>query len=328
MVLVLDEASLVPCAANTPALRVKRLAETLTALDRLGAPRVLRSVRDAADRDLGGGRGLRAWCFDRGTDRDAGRLVAGRLGAQPYVDGPGGLLELAEIGRAIEATVAGIPVFGAGLVALGDGALVLAQSAAWPPSRPVTVRLDVLSESEEWTEHVEVAALDSEEAVKAERQALIEQFERSVDSGAVLCQRIGEFCPRVQLGGRAVELLSPLTGTEAFFPQILRHLRALNTAAEAWAVGSPFEPAGVTFSVESKATLGHGTYGPMRDFPTPDGFPQDRWTLHTKLTGGPGARLYYKPQEFKVRGPDGVEHPELRVAVGYVGPHLATVKFN
>ena len=48
---ILDETSLVPCPSWRPAARVLGLARTLQALDGLGAPRVLRAVREAADRD-------------------------------------------------------------------------------------------------------------------------------------------------------------------------------------------------------------------------------------------------------------------------------------
>ena len=105
----LDEASLIPCTKTPLADRVRQLADTLKALDSLGAPRVLRSVRDAADRDLADGRGLRQWCFDKLTPRDAGRFVAIRLDKAPYIDGRDGLFVEAEAGRAIQPSVSGTP---------------------------------------------------------------------------------------------------------------------------------------------------------------------------------------------------------------------------
>lgn len=316
---VLDEVSLVPCPANSVPVRVRRLAETLRALDGLGVPRSLRSVRDAPDRDLGEGRGLRSWCFDRHSERDAGLLVALRLGAAPYIDGPDGLFAAAEGGRAVEADIGGTTVLGAGLVALSDGLLVMLHSDLWPPTRPVMVQLDFLDDDHEWSEDVEITAVDSEGEVAQHREVLLRKVDRSVSDGHTLVQRLGELCPRVRLGQRAEEQIAALLGTEAYFGQVIRHLRALDQAAEAWSPGTPYEPAGVTFSVESGATLDHGTYGPMRDFPAPDGFPFERWSLHTKLTGGPGARLYYRAHDN-----DG----SMVVLVGYLGSHLPTVRFG
>lgn len=99
---LLDETSLVPCSEDEPGSRIAVLAETLTSLDALGAPRVLRGVIDAADRDIGDGKGLRYWCFRRGAVDDiAGRLVASRLSKAPFIDGPAGLLAREEGSRAI-----------------------------------------------------------------------------------------------------------------------------------------------------------------------------------------------------------------------------------
>jgi hypothetical protein len=56
----------------------------------------------------------------------------------------------------------------------------------------------------------------------------------------------------------------------------------------------------------------------MRDFPIPDGFGTDRWSMHTKPTGGGASRLYYRFQEI-----DG----QAQVAIGYFGEHLSTVKY-
>ena len=91
MEVILDESSLVPCGGWSPALRIKTLASTLKSLDQLGCARVLRSIRAAADQDIGQGRGLRGWCFDPTTNRDAGKFVAQRLGKQPFIDGDDGL---------------------------------------------------------------------------------------------------------------------------------------------------------------------------------------------------------------------------------------------
>ena len=44
----LDEASLVPCPAWSPATRIAALSTVIKEFDRVGLPRVLRSVADAA----------------------------------------------------------------------------------------------------------------------------------------------------------------------------------------------------------------------------------------------------------------------------------------
>jgi hypothetical protein len=253
--------------------------------------------------------------------------VALRLDKAPFIDGPDGLFVGLEGERAIHPSIRDVCSFGAGQVALSDGVLVLLSGSAWPPTRPIVVRLDVLAEDDEWTDNVVVDAVDSPSEVLALEGPIVRKIESALDTGAVLVGRLSELCPHVILGDRAIEQLSSLFGSEPYFPQVMRHLRALDRAAQDWTPNTPFKPEGVTFSVESEATLKHGSYGPLRDFPTPLGFQAGRWTLHTKLTGGSGARIYYKTSEIEDMSADAVSTRRLRVAVGYLGPHLPTVKF-
>ncbi len=315
---ILDETSLVPCPVWSPAARVLELARSLQAFDGLGAPRVLRSVRDAADRDIGNGFGLRSWCFNRATDRDAGRLLATRLASQPFIDGAGGLFAVAEGVRAVEAAVNGASALGAGLAALTDGVVVALASACQAAGGTLAVALIYLDDDGERSETSDVPLFVSANEVELQRAALIERIDRAVADGRMLLARVGELFPRLRLGPRVLDQISVLSGSEPVFRQLLRHLRALDAGAREWPSNRGFEPASVTYSVESKATLDHGTFGPMRDFPTPDGFDAERWSLHTKLTGGSGARLYFRA----VRPEAGAV-----VLIGYFGDHLPTVKY-
>lgn len=316
---ILDETSLVPCPSSSPATRVLGLARVLRCFDSLGACPVLRSVCDAADRDVGGGSGLRRWCFAPGTDRDAGRLVAGRLAKQPFIDGEGGLFAAAEGTRAVEARMHGILVFGAGFAALTDGVLTALPSAALVPGGTRRVDLTYVDEDGERSESVDVPLFVTTDEVEVQREVLIERLHRAVVSGPELLDRLGQLFPRVRLGQRAVDQIAALSGNEPVFRQLLRHLRALDEAALDWPLGADFEPRGVTFSDESNVTLNHGSFGPMRDFPVPSGFRIERWRLKTKLTGGSGARLYFRPER---TGSGAV------VLVGYFGDHLPTMKFR
>lgn len=312
---ILDETSLVPCPEWPPGERLRGLARTLSAFDDLGAPRVLRAVRDAPDRDIGGGLGLRQWCFDRATDRDAGRLVASRLGKLAAIDGPGGLYALAEGDGVVEARAGEAAVQGLGLAALVDGLVAALGRAAAPAGGPVAVSLAILDDAGERAETLELQRFVLPAEVEAQRAVLQERVDRSVRDGGDLVRRVAELYPRLRLGPRAAQQLGELRGSETVFRQLLRHLRALDRAAAAWSPGAPFEPGGITFSVESQATLSDGALGPLRDFPPPAGFEPRRWSLHTKLTGGAGARLYFRP-EATDRGPV--------VLVGYFGEHLPT----
>jgi hypothetical protein len=317
----LDDASLVACSTPPVGERIAQLAGALKALDDLGAPRVLRAVRDAADRDIHGGRGLRTWCFDPSTPRDARLLVAHRLAKAPFLDGPEGLLRQREgEARAVHGTIEGRPTVGGAFVALADGVLVMFSEPS-PPARPAMVQLEVLIEDNtSSTESVHVCAVESGAEVQGNATLIVAKIEASVATGAELSDRLGDLFPRLVLGATAKEQLIALGSGSPMLRHVIRHLRALDGAARAWR-GGPYAP-GVTWSVESPATLTHGDYGPQREFPTPDGFEPTRWTYHTKLTDG--WRLYFKTSVHGERTTSIAE--EARVAVGYVGPHLPTVR--
>lgn len=312
---ILDESSLVLCSTHSPGERIECLAQTMKALDELGAKRVLRSVRDAADRDLQDGRGLRAWCFDRQTPRDAGRLVAARLDKQPYIDGAGGLFALAEGRRTVEARTAGQPVIGLGLAALTDGVALALTTDARASGGHVMVEIICLDDDGQYEEHVKVETFTLAQEVQDARQQIVGRLDRGVVNGSVLVERVGELFPRLRFGDVARTQIGDLQGNELYFQPLMRHLRLLNDAAQAWTTG-PLEPP-IPFSPESEATLAHGNYGPQRDFPTPDGFTMQRWSLHSKL--GNGVRLYFRGER--------VEQHSV-VLIGYFGPHLPTVRYR
>jgi hypothetical protein len=318
---ILDETTLVPAGGSTPAERILRLATLLRDLDQRGAMPVLRSVRDAKDRDVGGLRGLQSWCFafSEQVDRDAGRLVALRLGKQPFIDGPDGLLARAEGGETIEARVGEQVVYGMAYAVLTDGIAVGLTCAGAVHNAMVGVAVLRADDDDLWSEVVEVLRLVSSEDVEPWR-GWIEARTFICSDGLDLCRRASEMFPHLRFGALAREQLSALAGGDPQLLQVLRHLRALDRGAREWLPEVPFSPWGsVRYSDESNATLEHKRLGKLRDFPMPDGFPAIRWRYHTKLAGG--FRLYFHAQ--RADGEGGVV-----VLVGYVGPHLKTVKFK
>ncbi len=315
---VLDETSLVPCANWTPGTRIAALSSVLVALDRLGVSKVLRSVSDAADRDIAQGRGLRDWCFDRSTNRDAGRLLALRLSRQPFIDGPIGLLACAEGVRVLETRVDKHLVYGLGMGALENRIVVALAGSARPVGASIDVTILDATADEIFASTVPVFAYAHGSEIDQQTVAIQALVDASLRNGKLLVERFAEVFPHLRMGSHAADAMRRLTGSEPVYRQLLRHLHALNAAISSWREGEPLVPQGITFSPESAATLENGKFGPMRDFPTPDGFTHERWSLHTKLTGGAGARLYYRP----------VRTAQTKlVLIGYFGPHLPCVRY-
>jgi hypothetical protein len=313
---VLDELSLVPCHEWAPSIRIAALSTVLKEFDRIGMLRALRSVSDAADRDIAQGRGLRSWCFERGTNRDSGLLVASRLSRQPFIDGPGGLMARAEGQRVLETQLNGSLVLGLGLGALEGRPVATLASGASPTGRQAQVQVLDASADPISAITVPVFVYAGGDEVAANAPEIQRLVDASISSGQVLLDRLGDVFPYLRVGPKASESISPMSGAEPVFRQLIRHLRALNGAAEAWAPGASYRPEGITYSQESDQTLKHRRFGPIRDFPAPAGFELERWSLHTKLTGGAGARLYFRAV---------MTADSKAVLIGYFGAHLPCV---
>lgn len=318
---ILDEQTLIPTPA-TPGDRIQQLAHLLLALDRIGASRVIRTTRDAADRDLHSGRGLRTWCFDRDTNLEAGRLVASRLAKQPYIDGEKGLFNRAEGNAVVEAKVQGKEALGAGLAALTDAPLsqLSVGGQGESHSNVISVEVEMLDTEGASSMHTsEVLALSSALGVDAHLETLTTWVDRSLCTGTSLLEHAAEAFPRLRFGAQALAQMQDLNGNENEYRQVLRHLRRLDAAAAVCPANQEYAVDGISSSHESKATLHHARYGPMRDFPTPEGFEPRRFSRHTKLTGGAICRLYFSVD---------TSNNETVVLIGYLGRHLPTVKFN
>lgn len=314
----LDETSLVPCPEAAPATRIAALSNVLKEFDRVGMPRVLRSVSNAADRDIAQGRGLRSWCFERGPNRDAGLLVASRLARQPFIDGQEGLMARAEGHRILETQANGNLVYGLGLGALEGRPVASLANGVMPTGQLVLVQVLDASTDPIAVTDVPVFAYARSDEVAADALRLQGVVDAAISNGQALLDGLADAFPHLRVGPRASESFAALSGSEPVFRQLIRHLRALNSAAEVWVAGAPYGPEGITFSQESGQTLSHGRFGPIRDFPAPEGFPHERWSFHTKLTGGGGARLYFRA----VRTADA-----KAVLIGYFGSHLPCVLY-
>lgn len=314
---ILDETSIVPCPERSAGARIAALAGLLKSFDGIGAARVLRTARYAADLDIGDGRGLSSWLWDRLTPREAGLFVAARLTKQPFIDGPGGLMQEAEGAGAIEATVGGQPVVGLALAAIQGGLVSAVGSVSRPSGGSIDVKVTILDGDGTRVENHAVQVFVDAKEVEEQRGALAGQLYSTLGSGQDVVDRAPELFPQLRFGELAKSQIAATPGTGPVFRQLLKHLRALQDGARNWSEGQPYEPVGVPYSPESQATLRHAKYGPQRDFPTPAGFSSERWSYHTK-NQGENIRMYYRAIW---------DNGNSVVLVGYFGRHLDTVKF-
>ena len=316
MEVILDETSLLPCPVQKPAERIQVLAAAMKALDSLGCGKVLRTVRDAAQRDIGTYQGLKHWCFDRETDKDAGRFLASRLVNLPYID-EGPFAQVEGRGRAIEGMIDGQIVIGLCYAALTQSPSVALGSAKLTICHSATVQINTLVEEGITSENEEVWRMVTADDVQHHGEAIRQQNLCRVKDGQHLMQRACDLFPLLRFGAKAQEQIQAINGNELYFQQLLRHLHALNLGAERWQAGRYSPGNHIQWSSESNATLQHGIYGAQRNFPMPDGFePPCQWSDHTKISVE-ARRIYFMPR--RIGG-------ENFVGIGYFGQHLPTVK--
>ncbi len=313
---VLNELSVCPVTTGEvlPTDRLRTLALTLKALAELGAERVLRHIEGVLERFIDEGLTFRRALYER-ADRDTRLMLKLRLNKAPYVEE---LFEEVEgENRAVEAECFGQTCQGLGLVALRGGiAVSLSQVEPFTGTAvPVSLR-QIFADRLEEVDEVSVPHAVSSEHVAAHAGWLEDLAASSAVTGPDLVTYVEHDLTRLLLCSGATRQLRALNGHEQHFSEVVRHLRVLNRAARFWTAGS-FDPSSLRWSVESGATLEHSSYGPLRDFSLPGGGTKRRFSHHAKLASG--IRIYFFA--YAQEGGDG-----MTVLIGYVGPHLPTVK--
>lgn len=315
---VLDEHTLIKCETFSARDRIRSLAKVVALLDGIGAKRVIRTVSDFSTRLIEGNRALSQWCFDRSVDSDSRRLVAARLDKRPYIDGEDGLFHVYEKTSAIEPTCDGRAAPGLGYSHLCNGIAIGLLSSEFESPCMRTLTLLYVDNEKDWTVTSNLSLMITEADVAAQKVQLIQRVNEGLSSGKLIIERSREFLPCLRFGPTALDQLQNMSGTEKFFPHVIRHLREFQEASIRWAPGTSYQPRSLSDSIESDQTLNHARYGPMRDFPTPQGFEARRWSRHSKI-GANTYRMYFDSE---------VVDSELIVLIGYIGPHLQTVDYQ
>jgi hypothetical protein len=136
----------------------------------------------------------------------------------------------------------------------------------------------------------------------------------SIRSGSDIWDRRGELFPHLQFCASVGEQLAAVLSGDLKLGQIMKKLHLLEVFCQDWSTGA-FNDATIPCKVtpESPETLAR--YGQKRTFRCPDG--RDVvFNWHVRLT--PEAwRIHFDPME-----------GEKLLIIGYIGPHLPTVKFK
>jgi hypothetical protein len=169
-----------------------------------------------------------------------------------------------------------------------------------------------LEESGELSEEVTSVRHASEGThVAAHTTWINESAMLDIGRGAQLWDARAEVFPHLKFCDSVREHLSGLPDGNPALGQVVKRLRELDEYTGAWITG-PFDPDAIRKATpESEATIDQ--YGDVRTFTCPDDKSRV-FSWHVRCTPGT-IRIHFLP----------IEHS---IIIGYIGPHLPTVKFN
>lgn len=311
--LLLNELSLSEPAPDrvSARARVEGLLATVRAATGEGLNRVLRTCQDFWGTPLSEGYTVAHWLQDAEVDLELRRLLKAFASKGPFIDE---LLESsdAESGTLSETCAAGRSGKALGLATRLDAPLVSAGVEPWETD-PLTVESLVISDDGSSSAVESVCNLFGTSTVEARRDWIRGRLRNQLRTGSAVVERMTEVLQRLDLTDGAREQLLALTGNEQPFPFVVKHLMALDAHARGWTQGHFLEGFPFDCSDESDQTLAQ--FAAERTFLCPDG-ERRLFRLHSKVRVGEW-RVYFIP-----------DRESGRVTVGYIGPHLSTVRFR
>lgn len=292
--------------------RMGELVSLLRSLYGLGCERVLRTPRWFYMSELAVGYRLAKWLD--ALDRDTRQLVKSVAAKMPLIE-----VELETIEREGGCRYAfrceREAAAGLGLAYLLDGLAVSLQGDLRYECDPANLDLDAVDAAgRPFSEAVEVCNLSRPDQVALRASWITETCAPHATSGEELWQARERLLPGLVFCVEAERQLRSLSGVERGYRQIVRHLTAISSSLLTWRDGA-YEPAAVTWSVESPETLRHPVHGPKRIFTFPTG-ERVKFSHHTKPTGE-AKRIYFVARS----------EPQRVVYIGYIGPHLSSVLY-
>lgn len=290
---------------------IERMLKLVIEMNKIGYTQQLRTVRDFRQLEIAPQYTINDWVYDRNdwVDRDFRRLLLTFAAKSPYVED---FLDTSQKELVHEFTFDGSNACGLGLACLwGSCTLSLDGDSRFANDR-ISLRFYQIDDTREMEEIVQVINLTTLEHVLANSEILRKSFVKEITNGSRLLQQSERLFPNLSFSEKAKKQIAELTGSEQYFYETVRHLSVLHETIANWSIG-PFDPKGITWSVESVPTLHQ--YGTTRQFTCSDGV--DRlFSCHSKLMSA-NKRIYFYPIT-----------EQHTVHIGYVGDHLPTHKYQ
>jgi hypothetical protein len=308
---VLNDLSIQPCALTVDQ-RLTTLFETFKRVTAVSGVRFFRCSQNVLDCLIDDGMTFSKAISE--AHRDLKRFFLSRVANAPFVES---LMDGAEGKCVAEARVDGIASIALTYAVLTDGMTVSSAGIGAWERLLLPAEVMELGEDGERQYNAQLPNAWSPEAAEGHGAWIKDRPYAGIESGANLAARRRELLPSTLFCRNALDQLRKIRKGAPVFRHVLTHLRALNDA-----VGVMDDlPPSIDRSEEHSTTLNHGRYGPMRDFTLPDeaGGQRCRFSNHSKISS-PTFRVYFMhlPAE---------SDREAKAVIGYIGPHLPTVKF-
>lgn len=310
--LVFNELSLTPRLADANAARqaMEKFLTTITASRKGGIADSLRIPENFFASFLADGYSIANWQYDQAVPKEKRQFLGILATKSPYLDGLLGDAVADRLDRS-DFLFDNVQAMGLGVAYLLDAVCISISSAPPWNAASITIRFETIDETTaEISDHaVEVRHVSEPDHVElhvAKRR--IQQLD-AINSGTALWVSCNEVFDRLRFCAEIETQMKSLTMGAGGILLILRALRELQTVCEAWQSGAFDSRMIPNTTRESEATLNQ--YSEERTFTKPDGVPE-MFSWHIKR----GAfRIYFLP--------NAADHTCL---VGYVGPHLRTVR--
>ena len=307
--MVLNELSLQTAAdIHTARSWMEAFIQAVNAASSHGVSRVIRTKSDIFDITLAVNYPLRRWLNDQEVDREMRRYIKALTTKAPFWEN---LPDLHDSVLAREFIFDGRGAQGLGVAYLLESlAVSLPSEESWDAAR-LTLNVDWISEDGQIEKNtVEVIHASHSSHVVEHAQWISERLRSDVQDGADLWKRSAELFPSLtfcEMAGNQIQSLSPTM----LYP-VVRGLFNLEAYCRGWSEGG-FNPTQLAMkaTMESQATLNR--YGTERNFLCPGG-ERRTFSWHIRLTPH-GWRVYFYP-----------ETETRTMIIGYIGPHLPTIR--
>ena len=311
---IFNELSVSKCYENVYKAREGMInsIEVSRALRKKGFSSIIRTTEDFSLRELAAEYTVYGWALDKDVDNDVRIEFLTLSTKRPYIEAL--LEEDTQESNLHEFIYEEKPALGLGLAYLWDSPSISLNGDSRFTRDPVNIIHRQLTDAEEISDQtIEVCTLSSLEQVNMRSAWIMERLQRLIQSGKDLINKKEDIFPHLFFCQNALGQLSVFTGSEQYFPEVIRHLFIIEETTQNWSNG-PFELRGITYSGESTETMKRKKYRGMRIFECQDGR-LITFSLHTKIRSA-NKRIYFHPD------------PVNRIVyIGYVGTHLPTTNF-